>query len=69
MTEVQMLVREINTLRACLRFDHVELQIQQLGAEERAGVVTHAEMCVEELKSLLQRLGSLKAKDRGRSKL
>ena len=58
MTETEMLLRDIETLRASMQLDWYELA-SRLSAEEKAGIREHLEACQADLKILLQRLWAL----------
>jgi hypothetical protein len=58
MTETEMLLRDIETLRTSMRLDWHELA-NRLSPEERAGIREHLEACQADLKVLLERLWAL----------
>jgi hypothetical protein len=58
MTETEMLLRDIETLRTSMRLDWHELA-SRLSPEEKAGIREHLEACAVDLKELLRRLWAL----------
>jgi hypothetical protein len=55
MTEKEKLIDAIRVLRECLRFDHTQLAITCSQAD-RAEIWQHINGCIEEFKSLLERI-------------
>ena len=58
MTEAEMLLRDIETLRTSMRLDWHELA-SRLSPEEKTGIRQHLETCQAEIKVLLERLWAL----------
>jgi len=59
MTEKEMLLRDIRTVRETINRDWADLTHLSLSHDERTALRAHIERCVEDLKGLTERLDAL----------
>ncbi|HVO95364.1 MAG TPA: hypothetical protein VMT22_21085 [Terriglobales bacterium] len=59
MTEKEMLLRDIRTVRETINRDWADLTRLSLSHDERTALRAHIEQCVEDLKGLTKRLDAL----------
>jgi hypothetical protein len=65
MTEKEMLLRDIRTVRETINRDWAELITSlSLSHDERTAVRAHIEQCVQDLKGLIERLDELTPKSK-----
>jgi hypothetical protein len=64
MTEKEVLLRDIATIKQTINRDWVDLTSLSLSHDERNALRVHIEQCVQDLKGLMQRLGELPPESR-----